>query len=196
MDRLLRAAERAGNIQSDLTPVPFWVTEFSWDTRGPDPGGVPVGLHARWTAEALYRMWSAGVSNVFWFLLRDQPGDGAPPLIFQSGLFYRGDTPSLDRPKPVARSFHFPFVAIPGPRGVRLWGRTPDSDPGAVGIQVQTAHGWRTVRTLFADHYGIFTKLSDIRTHGWARAAYEGRHSVPYRIERTPPVFQRPFGRL
>ena len=51
----------------------FWVTEFSWDTNKPDPNGVPLGLHARWTAEALYRMWRAGVSLVTWFTLRDSP---------------------------------------------------------------------------------------------------------------------------
>ena len=40
----------------------FWVTEFSWDTTPPDPKGVPMELHARWVAEALYRMWRTGVS--------------------------------------------------------------------------------------------------------------------------------------
>lgn len=196
MSRLLRAAERAGHIETDLPKVPFWVTEFSWDTRGPDPGGVPVHLHARWTAEALYRMWSAGVSNVFWFLLRDQPGDGAPPDIFQSGLYYRGKDLDLDTPKPAARAFHFPLVAIPGNKGVRVWGRTPTSRPGVVQIQVRTGGGWVTARRIYADRFGIFTRLTDIRSHGWARAMYDGRVSLPYRIERTPPVFQRPFGRL
>lgn len=196
MQGLLRAAERAGHIESDLDQVPFWVTEFSWDSRGPDPGGVPLRIHARWTAEALYRMWRAGVSNVFWFLLRDQPGDGAPPLIFQSGLYFRATTPLLDRPKPAARAFHFPFVAIPADGQVRVWGRTPDSEPGIVEIQVQTDAGWETVREVSADQFGIFTRRTDMRTNGWARAVYEGRISVPYRIEHTPSVFQRPFGRL
>lgn len=196
MSQLLRAAYRAGHIDSDMSPPPFWVTEFSWDSDGPDPGGVPLRTHARWTAEALYRMWRAGVSNVFWFLLRDQPGDGAPPLIFQSGLYFRGSDYRFDRPKPAARAFHFPFVAIPGRGRVRIWGRTPDSEPGTVAIQVKAPGGWLTVRRMVADSYGIFTRATDIRTHGWARAVYDGRVSVPYQIERTPPVFQRPFGRL
>ena len=35
--------------------------EFGWDTKPPDPEALPMWLHARWTAEALYRMWSAGI---------------------------------------------------------------------------------------------------------------------------------------
>ena len=49
------------------------MTEFSWDSNPPDPKGVPAVLEGRWVAEALYRMWSAGVSLVTWFTLRDQP---------------------------------------------------------------------------------------------------------------------------
>ena len=51
----------------------FWVTEFSYDSRPPDPKGVPLALHARWVSESLYRMWQDGVSLVTWFYLRDGP---------------------------------------------------------------------------------------------------------------------------
>ena len=71
MRRLLDAAVRAGTLKS-RGPVRFWVTEFAWDTSPPDPKGVPEELHARWVAEALYRMWAQGVSLVTWFLIRDQ----------------------------------------------------------------------------------------------------------------------------
>lgn len=196
MSRLLRAANRAGHIDSAFADVPFWVTEFSWDSQGPDPEGVPLRMHARWTAEALYRMWRAGVSNVFWFLLRDQPGEGEPPLIFQSGLFFRGARPILDTPKPAARAFHFPFVALPSDGRVQIWGRTPSSSPGLVQIQIQTKGGWRTVKHIVADQFGVFARWTDIRRRGWARAIFKGRISVPFQIARTPPTFQRPFGRL
>ena len=43
-------------------PPLFWVTEFNWDTKPPDPKGVPQRLHARWVSEVLFRMWRAGVS--------------------------------------------------------------------------------------------------------------------------------------
>src|SRR3954451_12035937 len=61
MVRLLRAAERAGQIKTQLHPIPFWVTEFSWDSKPPDPGGLAWGILARWTSEAMYRCWLAGV---------------------------------------------------------------------------------------------------------------------------------------
>jgi len=118
-------AEKAGRIRSTR----FWVTEFSWDTKPPDPAGVPVREHGRWVAEALYRMWSSGVDLVVWFQLRDNPSDGFDwGQTWQSGLYFR-TTPLYEdeKPKPALRAFRFPFVALPSGRRVVLWGRTPDS---------------------------------------------------------------------
>ena len=36
------AAVSAGDVASARPPA-FWVTEFSWDSDPPDPGGVPGG---------------------------------------------------------------------------------------------------------------------------------------------------------
>ena len=44
--RMVRAAARAGIVRS-RAPLRFWVTEFSWDTRPPDPRAVPLALQAR-----------------------------------------------------------------------------------------------------------------------------------------------------
>ena len=86
MQRLLEVAVRRGRITSPGA-VKFWVTEFGWDTAPADPKGVPLGLHARWVSEALYRSWNAGVSLFVWYRLRDGPADGA----VQSGLWLRCD---------------------------------------------------------------------------------------------------------
>ena len=196
MNRLLRRAERAGRVESDFWHVPFWVTEFSWDTKGPDPGGVPIRLHARWTAEALYRMWSAGVRSVFWFLLRDQPGNGAPPQIFQSGLYFRGDSLAEDRPKLSIRAFRFPFVALPEAGWVRVWGRTPDSLPGIIHLQIRRAGGrWHGAGRLRADADGIFSRRMSLPRLVRARALIRNTTSVPFVVKRTPDVFQPPFGK-
>ena len=110
---LLDAAVRAGTLQS-RSRVPFWVTEFAWDTNPPDPKGVPERLHARWVAEALYRMWNQGVSLVTWFMLRDQPFTPSTP--FQAGLYFRGeDGVASDKPKMALTAFRFPFVAFRQP---------------------------------------------------------------------------------
>ena len=89
MKAVLDAGVAAGHIVSPQ-PVQFWVTEFSWDSNPPDPAGVPAALEGRWVAEALYRMWSAGVSLVVWFTLRDQPVH-TEPVPVGSLFFRRGD---------------------------------------------------------------------------------------------------------
>ena len=84
MQKLLKTAVRQKRIVS-RSAVKFWITEFGWDTAPADPKGVPLGLHARWVSEALYRSWNAGVSLFVWYRLRDGPADG--PV--QSGLWLR-----------------------------------------------------------------------------------------------------------
>ncbi len=131
MARLLKAARKAGKIVTDLKSVPYWVTEFSWDSKGPDPGGVPMKRHARWTAEAMYRAWNAGVSRFFWLSLRDWPRPGGLPYseTIESGLYFRANKIENDRPKRTLAAFRFPQVAFakPSRRAVLVWGRTPDS---------------------------------------------------------------------
>ena len=72
MRKVLVDGIKVGHVLS-ATEVRFWVTEFSYESNPPDPGGLKPGLGARWTSEALYRMWRAGVTQVTWFLLTDQP---------------------------------------------------------------------------------------------------------------------------
>jgi hypothetical protein len=65
-NRLLRAAVRARHVVS-RGRVQLSVTEFGWDSKPPDDYAVPLKLHARWVAEALYRMWLDGVTLVTWY---------------------------------------------------------------------------------------------------------------------------------
>src|SRR5262249_56041801 len=106
MKSVLDAALRSGHVDS-TQPVGFWVTEFAWDSNPPDPGGVPLALEGRWVADALHRMWTAGVSLVTWFSLRDQPLRTSP---YQSGLYFLGSSFAPDRPKPAPPPFPFPFL--------------------------------------------------------------------------------------
>ncbi len=192
--RLLGRARSAGRIRSTR----LWVTEFSWDTKPPDPFGVPVREHARWVAEALYRMWTSGVDLVVWFQLRDNPHEGfAWGQTFQSGLYYR--TTALydnEKPKPALRAFRFPFVALPRGRRVVLWGRTPDSRAARVLVQRRTRRGgWDGFLVLRADRHGIFR--GSLRGHRGAmlRARVgRGNASLPFAVRRTRdrPVY--PFG--
>ncbi len=63
MRKVLVDGIKVGHVLS-ATEVRFWVTEFSYESNPPDPGGLKPGLGARWTSEALYRMWRAGVTQV------------------------------------------------------------------------------------------------------------------------------------
>ena len=205
MRRLLNAAVRAGNVDH-TKPVGFWVTEFSWETRPPDPLGIPTARHARWTSEALYRMWRSGVSLVTWWLLRDRP---FPVRAEQSGLFYCGAPTTADDSTcwngsvvgdvakgRTIRALRFPFVAFPRDGRLFVWGRTPSSEAARVVIQVRYGSRWRTVARLGANQRGIFTRtlrVSASRRQIRARAA--GDTSVPFRAARTRDIpLSHPFG--
>jgi hypothetical protein len=195
LKRLLDAAIRARHIVS-RQPVRFWVTEFGWDTSPPDPKGAPARVHARWVAEALYRMWSNGISLVTWLQLRDEPFSRFSYL--QAGLYYRGSTIERDRPKPALRAFRFPFVALPEQGGVVTWGRTPTSRPGRVLLQFRAGGRWLPLRVLRADRYGIFARRVSVAKGRSVRATYlpTGETSLPFRVVKTRdrPMFA--FGTL
>ena len=154
MRTVLDGAARAGHVVSRSAPR-FWVTEFSWDTNPPDPKGVPLRLHARWTAEAMQQMWKVGIDLVAWLELRDFPYPANP---VQAGLWYRGG-PRLacDEAKtPLLNTFRFPFTAYRQKRKVSVWGRTPTGRGGKIVIERITRKGWKKLGTLRADGTGIF----------------------------------------
>ena len=153
MRELLIAAKRAGTIISARAPE-FWVTEFSWDTRPPDPKGVPSALHARWVAEALYRMWQAGVSAVIWFRLQDHLLRQSP---YQSGFFTAGG-----QAKHSLEAFRLPFVAFRAGSGVSVWGRTPFGKSGSVIVERQAA-GSAGFRSLVCARIGTGSSRSRSR---------------------------------
>ena len=156
MRAVLNAATKAGHVSSSQK-VRLWVTEFSWDSKPPDPKAVPIALETRWVAQLLHNMWSSGVSLVNWYLLRDEPLGSS---LFQSGLYYAGSSISSDRAKPILQAFRFPFVATPKivktKSIVQLWGRTPTSSAGSVVIERKSGSSWKRVETLKANRYGIF----------------------------------------
>lgn len=195
MKRLLDAAVKQHKVVSRQR-VRFWVTEFSWDTDPPDNYyAVPIQLHARWVAEALYRMWTAGVSLVTWYLLRDQPYPSEPA---QSGLYFRGGTSlSSDRAKPALAAFRFPFVAFRERRLILVWGRTPTSSAANVVIERGQGRRWTRLAVLRADRYGIFTRRLPVRASGdlvRARLANGKGISLGFSLTRPHDRYVLPFG--
>ncbi|HXV04533.1 MAG TPA: hypothetical protein VFP23_01335 [Solirubrobacterales bacterium] len=200
LQRLLAAADRAGRIKGRFRHTPLWITEFGWDSRPPDPGGLPMRIETRWTAEALYRAWSAGVNHFFWYSLRDFPPEPNLPFseTLQTGLYFRGATVEQDQPKELMYAFRFPFVAYPRRRGLFVWGRTPGSSPGRVAIQVQRGKRWRDVLAVRADRHGMFAGFARTgygrHRRGAARAVYRGERSKAFSMRPVPDFYQPPFG--
>jgi hypothetical protein len=173
--------------------VQFWVTEFSWDTKPPRRHAAPVGLAARWTAEALYQMWRSGVSLVTWFGLQDKGGTGP----YQSGLYFHSSSLARARAKPVRTAFRFPFVAYLARGGVSVWGRDATSNNRVVTVQLRhgTHGGWRTVARIRPNRSGIFrAKLRVSATKkDWLRASASGS-GVSLAFSLNPPSSKLRYG--
>jgi hypothetical protein len=196
---LLAAADRAGRIHGAFPHTPLWITEFSWDSNPPDPGGLPMRILTRWTAESMHEAWSDGVQTFFWFSLRDSPAGSSPyGETLQSGLYFRGATVAEDVPKEVLNAFRFPFVAYPGAKGLNFWGRTPSSGPGRVVIQALKKGHWRKVFVTRADKAGIFRSKAPTQygrnKHGKVRAHYGRQNSVPFAMRGIADFPHPPFG--
>lgn len=153
--QILDAGVRAGHIVASQK-LRHWVTEFSWDTSPPDPNAVPMRLQARWTAEALYRMWKNGVSLVTWLQLRDFP---YPQSETQAGVYFRGGPSFIcDRPKLTLGAYRFPFVAFKEGRFLSVWGRTPRGVAGKVVVEQLSGKKWKKIATVSTDRFGIFER--------------------------------------
>jgi hypothetical protein len=187
MRKVLQAAIKSG-IVVGKKPVPFWVTEFGWDSSPPDPKGIPASLHARWVAEGLYRMWTHGVSLVAWLQIRDDP---MATSYVQSGLYRRASALQNDRPKPALQAFRFPFVAFPVDGRVSVWGRTPGSRRGRVLVEQTFRGGWRQLGTLRTDAHGIFQSKLRGSTQGLVRASLigSGDKARPFSLKHVPDRF-------
>jgi hypothetical protein len=187
--KTLQAAIRLGHVSAKLQT---WTTEFSWDTKPPDPAAVPMATHARWVAEALHVMWINGISNVIWFGLYDQPQTKK----YDSGLYFAQDVSGKARPKLSLRAFRFPFVAYPAHARIAVWGRTPTSSRGTVVIEIRKRGRWSRLGTLKANAYGIFK--GSLRTKGsWthARARLGNELSVSFTAKPPPdPGITSAFG--
>jgi hypothetical protein len=197
---LIAAADRAGRIKGRYRHTPLWVTEFSWDSQPPDPGGLPMPILTQWTSEALHEAWSAGVSNFFWYSLRDGRHERGQAYgqTLESGLYFRGASVEQDQPKDVLYAFRFPFVAFARKDGLSFWGRTANSASGKVEIQAMKGSGWRTVATTRASKAGVFVGTTKRRygldKRGFARAVYAGEASLPFPMKRVGSFRHHPFG--
>jgi hypothetical protein len=183
---VLNAAVRARHVVS-THPVQFWITEFSWDSKPPDRGGVPLTLEAQWVSEALFRAWQAGVSMFTWFLLKDEP----LTTHFQSGLYFRNG-----KPKPALTAFRFPFVALRHARSVYVWGRTPGGRPATAVIERKSGKSWKRVVAVKTNGVGVFSRTLPLKLppSGFMRARISGASSIAFPLRLPPDLSVNAFG--
>lgn len=129
---LVRSAVRRGRALPRRSK-PTWVTEISWDSRPPDPHGVPMRRHAHWLADSFFVLWKQGVDHVFWFQVRDQAPQPSYAATNQSGVYFRGGKPKLAQ-----RAFAFPFSCERHGSGTRIWVKAPSA--GRVSIVDSAGH--------------------------------------------------------
>ena len=175
----LRVAERA-HLVAPAGHKQVWATELSWDTRPPDPDGIPTQTQARYVESALYVLWRQGVRVAVWWLLRDEaPGPRGFPYTLQSGVFFRGSTVAADRPKPSYTAVRFPFV-IDVRRGKdAYWGIAPQA--GSVRIQRRKGGRWVTVRTARASGDHLFLGQISASSTATYRAVQGSERSLTWR---------------
>lgn len=153
LGRLTRIVRRAVATRRALPArrKPFWATEIWWDSRPPDPRGVPVARQARYLTQSLFELWRQGVGAVIWWYLRDQaPGTAGYAATQQSGLLYRNGFA-----KPSFTAFRFPFLAQRRRGGGTIvWGRAPRS--GRLTIERRRPRGWAPIGNAGAGLDGVF----------------------------------------
>jgi hypothetical protein len=199
LQTLLKAAKKAGRIVSAGRSVPLWITEFSWDTNPPDPGGLKMKIATRWVAESMYRAWQAGVTAYFWYSLYDDAPNPSYKTTIQSGLYFAGPTVAENVPKEILYAFRFPLVAYPLKQGLSFWGRTFGGRAGKVLIQAFDKGKWRRVASAKAGPGGIFTGLVKGEDYGSdekgaVRAVFAGEDSLPFSMKPVKEFRQPPFG--
>jgi hypothetical protein len=138
LTHVLAVARRKGTTKARGV----WVTEVSWDSNPPDPGGVPERVRARWMQLAFYLLWKQGATTICWFRLADETPGQDWRWSNQSGLY----TITGGEKKVSVKAFRLPFVAIREGDRTRVWGHT--SARGPVTIERRKDGTWVRIARL------------------------------------------------
>ena len=169
--KLTRVVKRAVSLGRALPKhhKGLWVSEFSYDSKPPNPYAVSTATQAKWLEESFYEFWRQGVSTAIWYLVRDSGGHNYKVDYF-SGVYFRDG-----RPKPSFTAFRFPFVVM----NSTAWAISPQR--GTLKVQRLVGSSWQT---LFSHHIkadGVFTHSVPASLHGSFRAIVGGQSSLVWK---------------
>jgi polysaccharide biosynthesis protein PslG len=114
---ILAAADGVRAIGAQYGPKPIWATEIGWSSGPGDRdalGVVDEEAQASYLVRATLLLWRAGVERIFWYTLKDDPGN--PYGLVAQGAGY-GDYSQL---KPAYRAFQTMSRQLGGARFVGM----------------------------------------------------------------------------
>ena len=168
LTRIVSKAVRAGRALPRHSKQ-LWVTEFSYDSRPPNPTALSLATQARWLEESLYVFWTERVTAMFWYLIRDQSATFNAADYYSGIYFFNGTA------KPSRQAYSFPLVVM----GSTAWGISPRR--GTVSVQHRQGGAWKTLFTATASAGGVFTRAVSASLRGDFRAVVGGRSSLVWR---------------
>lgn len=131
---------------------PLWITEISYDSKGPDPRGVPLATHARYLEQMLALLNKQGARVITWFQIRDQAPVPSYGATNQSGVYFRDG-----RAKPAQQAFAFPVVVTSTTRTrAKLWLRAPAA--GTVLLERRVGGRWRPAGSVSAKRHQVLER--------------------------------------
>lgn len=183
--RLLRSAQHHGLVRPQGGQS-LAVTELNWDSRPPNPRGVPARLIARYVSTALFLLWHQRVRLVLWQIVRD-PRPVPAGRLHPAGLYRIDPTnpldPNRDRPKPALRAFRMPFVAWRrSARRVLAWGLVRYPGVGHAFIQRREGGEWRVIARITVDGSGMASAVLAIRGRAVLRLAARNGASAAWLV--------------
>jgi hypothetical protein len=169
LTKVMDAAVKAKTVLPD-NRKPLWVTEFGYDSNPPNPQGISLAKQARWLEQSFYVFWSEGVNDVFWYLIRDQPGHDYQTSYFSGIYFYNGTK------KPSYTAYTFPLVvAADGKKSAQIWGIAPVA--GRVTVEERVSGSWHKIH-IFSGHAGsVFDALIPAPAGAVSFRAVEGHQT-------------------
>ena len=189
-DRLEYVLDAAGLAERLPLDVPFWWTEFGWQTLPPDPvRGVSLARQADWIARAERMTWADDrvVAHTQFLLRDDEPRrERGATLRRKWGTYQTGLTFAGAKRKPAYRSYRLPLVAplreVSAGQSARLWGLVR---PGVNGVAQRVVLEFRASGT---DRFERVRELTTTDDRGYFEADVRPVTSGQWRFAWRPPA--------